>query len=468
MVTYQDLLKVGENEKERIDFVRKAITDHMQSNLYRQAARAYKYYDGENETLMNYQKTLVKITGEVIPDIYAANHKAPSNFIELFVTQQNQYLLGNGISWNNGDETKKRLGEDFDSVVQDAGENALLGTVSFGFWNLDHVELFNVMEFAPLWDEENGSLRSGIRWWQIDSNKPLRATLYEEDGYTEYIWDRDKDGKENGAVLKEKRAYIINVRSSEIDGIEILDGENYPTFPIVPCWANKRHKNPLARYLAGVDAYDFIKNGYTNDFDEAQLYWIIKGAGGMDDPDLAQFLQRLKTVKAAAPMDGQEIEAVTVDIPYEAREKLLDRIAEDLYKDAMALDFTSVINGADTATQIKAAYDSLDKKCDKYEWCITKFVKAILALAKVDDDPTYTRSRVVNVQEEIQTILQAAPHLSQDYVTRKILTLLGDGDQADDIINQMAADELERGALLAENGEQTEVSSANNDEEVGE
>ena len=462
MVTYQDLLKVGENEKDRIDFVRKAITDHMQSNLYRQAARAYKYYDGENETLMKYQKTIVKITGEVIPDRYAANHKSPSNFIELFVTQQNQYLLGNGITWSN-EYTKNKLGNDFDEIVQDVGENCLIGAVSFGFWNLNHVEMFTVMEFAPLWDEENGSLRSGIRWWQIDSDKPFRATLYEEDGYTEYIWNKNKDGQEDGAILREKQKYIINVRSSEVDGVEILDGENYPSFPIVPCWANKRHKNPLARYLAGVDAYDFIKNGYTNDFDEAQLYWIIKGAGGMDDPDLAQFLQRLKTVKAAAPSDGQEIEAVTVDIPYEAREKLLDRIAEDLYKDAMALDFTSVINGADTATQIKAAYDSLDKKCDKYEWCITKFVKSILDLAKVDDDPTYTRSKVVNVQEEIQTILQAAPYLSQDYVTRKILTLLGDGDQADEIINQMVADELDRGSVLAEQEKEKEEEETDED-----
>lgn len=456
MITYQDLLKAGKSEKDRVDFVRKAINDHMQSPLYRQAARAYKYYDGENETLMNYEKTIVKITGEVILDKYAANHKAPSNFVELFVTQQNQYLLGNGISWGNGDATRDRLGKDFDAVVQDAGENCLIGAVSFGFWNLDHLELFNVMEFAPLWDEENGSLRAGVRWWQIDPRKPLRATLYEEDGYTEYIWDKNKDGRESGTILREKRKYIINVRSSEIDGIEILDGENYPSFPIVPCWANKRHKNPLARYLAGVDAYDFIKNGYTNDFDEAQLYWIIKGAGGMDDPDLAQFLQRLKTVKAAAPAEGQEIEAVTVDIPYEAREKLLDRISEDLYKDAMALDFTSVINGADTATQIKAAYDALDKKCDKYEWCITEFVKEIMALANVEDDPTYTRSRVVNVQEEIQTIIQAAPHLSQDYVTRKILTILGDADQAEGVINQMAADELERGAVLEEEEETDE------------
>lgn len=466
MVTYQDLLNVGESEKDRIDFVRKAINDHMQSPLYRQASRVYKYYDGENETLMNYEKTIVKITGEVIPDKYAANHKAPSNFVELFVTQQNQYLLGNGISWGKGDKTRDRLGKDFDTVVQDAGENCLIGAVSFGFWNLDHLELFNVMEFAPLWDEENGSLRAGVRWWQIDPRKPLRATLYEEDGYTEYIWDKNKDGRESGTVLKEKRKYIINVRSSEIDGIEILDGENYPSFPIVPCWANKRHKNPLARYLAGVDAYDFIKNGYTNDFDEAQLYWIIKGAGGMDDPDLAQFLQRLKTVKAAAPADGQEIEAVTVDIPYEAREKLLDRISEDLYKDAMALDFTSVINGADTATQINAAYDSLDKKCDRYEWCITKFVKEIMALANVEDDPTYTRSRVVNVQEEIQTIIQAAPHLSQDYVTRKILAILGDADQAEDVLRQMAADELDRGGI--NNGNKNEPPDGEGNEGDGE
>ena len=79
----------------------------------------------------------------------------------------------------------------------------------------------------------------------------------------------------------------------------------------------------------------------------------------------------------------------------------------------------------------------------------------------MDDEPTYTRSRVVNVQEEIQIIIQAAPYLSEDYVTRKILTLLGDADQADDIINKMAADEIDK--LSESEEEETEYDNEEED-----
>ena len=144
-----------------------------------------------------------------------------------------------------------------------------------------------------------------------------------------------------------------------------MEGENYPSFPIVPFWGNPQHQSELVGLQEGIDAYDMIKNGFENDLDNAQMYWIIKGAGGMDDADLAQFLQRLKTVKAAAPMDGQEVEAVTIQIPYEAREKLLDRITRDLYDDYMALDVKEIASGAATATEILASYEPMNVKADQ-------------------------------------------------------------------------------------------------------
>lgn len=193
-----------------------------------------------------------------------------------------------------------------------------------------------------------------------------------------------------------------------------------------------------------------IKNGFENDLDNAQLYWIIKGAGGMDDADLAQFLQRLKTVNAAAPTDGQDIEAVTVQIPYEAREKLLDRIKSDLYDDYMALDIKEIASGAATATQIRAAYEPMNAKADQFEYCVIDFVQGILALAGIEDAPTFTRSMLVNTSEEVTTVLQAASYLPSDYITQKILTILGDGDQADDLLKQMAADELSRASEIDE------------------
>ena len=446
MITFQNLLEVGESDSAKIEFVRKVISDFQGSDIFRTAVTAYKYDARQNVTILNYQKTITTITGQVVPDRFSANHKVVSNFFNRFVIQQNQFLLGNGVTWNEP-STDERLGVDFDTQLQKAGKDALIGGVSFGFWNLDHLEVFRVTEFAPLWDEENGSLRAGVRWWQVDPQKPLRATLYEEDGYTEYIWD-DKD--KNGRILRDKRSYITNTLTSGIDGTQIMDGENYPSFPIVPFWGNPQHQSELVGLQEGIDAYDMIKNGFENDLDNAQLYWIVKGAGGMDDADLAQFLQRLKTVNAAAPMDGQDIEAVTVQIPYEAREKLLDRIKSDLYDDYMALDIKEIAAGAATATQIRAAYEPMNAKADQFEYCVIDFVQGILALAGIEDAPTFTRSMLVNTSEEVTTVLQAASYLPSDYITQKILTILGDGDQADDLLKQMAADELSRASEIDE------------------
>ncbi|MBQ4505265.1 MAG: phage portal protein [Firmicutes bacterium] len=124
---------------------------------------------------MKYQKLLYKITGEAVPDIYSANHKIVSNFFNFFITQENQYLLGNGATME--EKNKKKLGADFDIRLQEAGENALIHGVTFCFWDLNRLRVFEVLEFVPIYDEETGALRAGIRFWKIDENKPLRATL---------------------------------------------------------------------------------------------------------------------------------------------------------------------------------------------------------------------------------------------------------------------------------------------------
>lgn len=193
-----------------------------------------------------------------------------------------------------------------------------------------------------------------------------------------------------------------------------------------------------------IDAYDLIQNGFENDLDNAQIYWLIKGAGGMDDPDLARFLDRLHMVGAAAPADGQDVVPVPVNIPYEARERLLDRIERQLYKDAMIMNPDDIAAGAATATQIRAAYERQNVKTDQFEYCVIEFIKGILKIAGVEGDPTFTRSMIVNTQEEVTTIIAAASYLDSEYVTTKILTLLGDGDQAEEMVKKMKADEATR------------------------
>ena len=200
-----------------------------------------------------------------------------------------------------------------------------------------------------------------------------------------------------------------------------------------------------------IDAYDMISSGFVNDLDGAQIYWIIKGAGGMDDPDLAEFLHRLRTVGAAAPADGQDVSPVELNIPYEAREKLLDRLKNQLYEDAMLMNPEDVRGGAVTATQIRAAYERQNVRADELEYCVIEFLQGILSLAGIEDEhPTFTRSTIVNQSEEIQSLVQAAPYLGQEYVTKRILTILGDGDKANEVLQQVDAESAERLGSLVE------------------
>ena len=445
MKTFNDLLALGQNEEARKDFIISAISGHKATDEYKIAKDAEMYMKTLNPTIMEYKKLLYTITGEAVPDNFSANHKCASSFFKRFVTQENQYLLGNGASFGE-DSTKERLGgEDFDVQLQKIGRAALVGGIAFGFANLDHIEIFKITEFVPLWDEEDGSLKAGIRFWQVADNKPLRATLYELDGYTEYIKRKDEDMQ----ILKEKRAYQQIVRTSEVDGTEILDGQNYPTFPIIPLWGNPEHQSELVTIRSQIDAYDLIKSGFANDLDDASMiYWTITNAGGMDDVDLAQFLERMKVVKAAVVGDdasgNAKAEAHTLDVPYQSREAYLTRLEADMYKDAMALDTTQIAAGQVTATQIEAAYEPLNEKADMFEYCVLEFVHGILDVLGIDDTVTFVRSRMANKAEEINALLAGAEYLSQEYITEKLLTILGDIDRVEEVLAQIADDSMSR------------------------
>ena len=446
MKTYEDLLEASD----KMAFVREAINAYKADAMYMDAFTGYEYFRRRNTTISRYQKLLYKMSGEAVPDNYSANYKFSNAFFPIFVRQENSYLLGNGVTFNE-DKTKDKLGGDeFDGVLLRAGEASLWGGVSYGFWNLDHLEVFKATEFAPLFGEEDGGIHAGIRFWQIADNKPLRATLYEEDGYTEYIW---REGE--GSILKPKQTYKQIVRQSIVDGTEILNGENYPSFPIVPLWANSMHQTELIGLQSKIDGYDLIQSGLANDLDDAsQIYWTLQNAGGMDDIDLAAFLQHMKTVKAAIVDDeGAKAEAHTIDVPYQARQAGLQDLRDSLYRDAMALDTDKITAGSVTATAINAAYDNLNLKCDDYEACVTAFIKEILALIGIDDSPTYKRSKLMNQSEETQVILSAAQFLDDETVLKHLPFI--SPDEIESILGQREKEEMERfeSAKEEDNGE---------------
>lgn len=429
MLTYQDFAEAGGADRE--GFVLEAIERHRSSRAYRTARMADAYDRQENVTINAYVQKVFDITGSRLVDFTASNNKIASNFFHRLNTQRTMYSLGQGVSFIDADEagdedtTKGRLGRHFDHDLRTLAYYALIHGVCFGFWNLDRMFVFPLTEFVPLWDESDGTLRAGIRFWRIDGSRPMQAVLYEADGYTRYRGRRDADGAtgERLEAVEGKRPYIERTSYTPADGIEqVIGGENYPALPVVPMWGSRLHQSTLVGMRQAIDSYDLIRSGFANDLtDCAQIYWLVSNAGGMGDKDLQKFLDRLKInhVALVDSDDGGDARAYTQEVPYAAREKYLQMIRDGIYEDFGALDVHTVAAGA-TNDHIDAAYQPMDEEASDFEYQLSEFVQQLLALMGIDDAPVFKRTRISNQREQVDMVMSEAQYLDHETILRKL------------------------------------------------
>lgn len=453
MLTYQDMIQ----DTDIKGFIRKAIAEHQGSDMFRTAKIADEYDHKRNVTILNYVQTIFTLTGSPVEDFTASNNKICSNFFHRLNTQRCTYSLGNGVSFQKNNEevvedgvtkkidtTKERLGEKFDYALQKAAYYGLIHGLSFGFWNVDRLHVFPLTEFVPIWDEEEGTLRAGIRYWQLAKNKPRMIVLYEEDGYTKY---REGGKHDDGmVVVQEKKAYREKVVYTAVDGEEVVGEENYGALPIVPLWGSKLHQSTLVGMREAIDSYDLIRSGFANDLtDCSQIYWILGNAGGMSDQELARFRDRLKINHiAVVDTDNSSATPYTQDIPYQARKEYLDSIRSGIYEDFGGLDVHTVSAGA-TNDHIDAAYQPMDEEADDFEYQIEEFVQQILSLMGIEDTPIFKRNRISNEKEQVEMVLMEATYLDEETILRKLPNITI--DEVQEILAKKDGEDMERAGM---------------------
>lgn len=452
MKTYQDLLAVGNEESERIRFILGCIDDFKTSDLYKAACDAEQYYLGHNPRIARAEKIVWDMLGNAHIDNVSANHKIFSQYVFNAVTEETQYLLGNGVTFDKS-ETKNRLGSDFDTKLQQIADDAQVYGVGWGYWyfdtddNKEKLDVIPFLQFIPLKDEETSTVMAGIRFWQIDEEKPLLFTLYEIDGFTKYI----RRSGEKPEVKQEKRSYKQTVTKYSVNiPDEITASENFPAFPIIPLYyINQR--SVLYGNQGAVDAYDLMLSKMVNNIDEGNLvYWVLRNCNGMDEADDEAFIANLLKahVVHADSMsgDGADAEPHVVEAPVDGTETGIKRIKQLLDDNFMVADLDSIRAGNITATQIRAAYQKLDAKTAKFEYNVIDFIQRLFIVAGIDKDETFTfkYDKAVNRTEEITMIMQAAAYLDDDTVTRMLLEAMGKTDIIDEVIGRKEEEGLSR------------------------
>ena len=443
MYTFQDFqrdTKAGNLSK----VIGYAISMHKASEAYRVALDADEYDKQRNTTISKFSKIYTDNIGEKKIDTNSANNRLCSNFFKSLNMQRNSYSLGNGIQFEDA-EIKSKLGEEFDTELQEAGYFALIHGMSFMFWNVDHVHVFKLTEFVPLLDENTGSLRAGIRFWQIDDNKPVNAVLYEEDGYTKFI-SKDGFGTGNYEVTKQKSAYRINYKKAEADTEpEIINEENYSNLPIFPLLGNIYKESTIVFLKAHIDAYDLIKNGFIDTVQDcSEIYWLINNAGGMDDRDISNLMKNIRDrhVATVTEVDEATITPYTQEIPFQARQATLQQIKNDMYEDFHVLDVHTVEAGS-TNDHIDAAYQPMDLEADEYEKQIIDTVMNLteLALGK-KYIPLFTRNKISNKKEQTDMVIECSSYLDNETILKHLPFL--SSDEISTILKNKEAEDYEQ------------------------
>lgn len=448
MKTYQDLQE-SITKGTLGGFLRSAVLEHQGSKAYKDAVDGMAYYNKHNITIEKFQKFLFTLSGNKTPDIWSSDYRLKTLMFRRLVLQEVGYICANGVSMDE----KEKLGTDFDNKLQTAAKLALAQGVAFGYWNLDHLEVFSFADtpgnpgFVPLLDEKTSELMAGIRYWFRETgNKTLfRATLYELDGVSEWA----AEGSDDATMITAKRAYILKELRNDLGVVDVCD-ENYTLLPIATLYGNDTHESELVGLRGSIDCYDFIKSGFANQIDDTSgVYWILKNTGAMDDKDLAQFVQRMKSVKATMVDggDGTAAEAHTLDVPVEARKTMLDILRRDLYEDAQMLDVSALSAAEKTATEISAAYQPQDNKCADFEYFLIDFIRQICAVAGIENpEPAFTWNKVINQAEITSMVLSAAEYLDDETTLRHLPWLLP--EEVPEILKRRDEADLKRmGAL---------------------
>jgi len=460
LITFQDY----ERADNKTEWLQQALVSYRNSEEFKKAVEQQEYMAGRNTAILDTVRVIYNMAGLPEPDFTASNMKIQDNTIHRLVTDRCSYSLGNGVSFSdrhreivNGkavfvDPVKEKLGDRFDRRLKKTAYWALANGEAYMYVHMGRKKpewqytLFKKTEFLPLYDEETGELRGGVRFWSIDWGKrPITATLYLEEGYIRYKTGVDEYSLSELKQDGDLNPYIETVQTSDAFGEEVVGSETLTRLPIFPLFSGENRTSVLDKLKALIDSTDLVLSGFVNDVkDIPQVYWLISGAMGMTEKDKRQLLDRL-ILQHMAVVDGENsnIQGFTQEIPYEARERCLQQLRSKMYENFGGFDVHTVEAGA-TNDHIEAAYWPMDEEADDFEYEIIDFVQAILEMMGETENttPIFKRNRVSNQKEQTDMVVVAAPYLDEQTILEKLPWI--SVDEVDDILDRLNGENFSR------------------------
>ena len=442
MLSHSDFLKCGNDDVKKMRFVEDVIAEFQNSEEYKWADKATKYYNIENPEIEAVEKIIYDMKGLAHKDLVSPNSKIRNGYFPSIIDGHVSHLLANGITFEN-QSNKDKLGKNFDDVTKEIYRESLICRCGYGFYDGENKKTIKMpyLNTRPIVDDYTGAMTECVYYTQIAPDKPKVFTLYEPDGFTQYV-------EENGKQMQVKQVKTpyryIEIKNKAEGSYFIAVDSAESKLPIIQL-RTKNNKSMLVGALDKLVTLDLMSSQLVNNVSQSELiYWVLKNYGGMDDIADANFIVNLIKSHVIHVGDDGSAEPHQIQVPFDANNAAFLRLKSELYICMHGVEHDVIRAGNPTATELETAYTEQRHFSANSESQVFDYVRGMMKLAGIDEDETISveYNETINTSEAITNLLASAPYLvgeTGEAVTRKLASLNGMADQTEEILKDRQA-----------------------------
>jgi len=413
---------------------------------------AKRYYENNNDIVQLTEEQIEqKIVAVDTNPLRHADNRVPHNYHQILVDQKSSYLFGqmvllksikpkvdkstekvsaiklplDGIQSDTLDQQKPTVQTSSKEDMFDEKLSTLSKKLQ-RYLNLLCIEASNA---GKGWLYPYINEKSEFKYAVINSEEliPIYGPTIEKEllyMIRFYLIGKDKmiEFHTNESITVWKNNKFVEDRSQFMLG-QLVRGQ-WGSLPFIEFANNPIKQDDLHKYKKLIDVYDKTISLYANDIEDLQeLIFVLVNYGGVDLDEFLSDMRKYKVVKADA---NGKLETLKVDIPVEARIKLLEIIDNAIWTNGQGVNPKLQNLGNLSGVALKQLYGLLELKASALESefragvdRLIEFYKLYLKLNDHEDytvieiDQIYTRSMISN-NTELVTMAQNSVGIISD------------------------------------------------------
>lgn len=406
---------------------------------------AEKYYKNEND-ILRLKNPVEEKSDDTNNPLRNADNRISHPWHQLLVDQKASYTMAVPPTFDVDDDgmnenIDKVLGDKFPKVAKELAVNASNSGIAWlHVWKDDtksgdmgsffRYAVVDSKQIIPVFSKSlDKKLEGVLRVYQDYDTNGDKIVVYEYWNETECETFYRKASESIDDGLQEYEIFnLYDISSNQQIGTTNVYVHEWEEIPFIPFRNNHIEQNDLAKIKKQIDVYDKVYSGFVNDVDDIQeIIFVLTNYSGTDKQEFLNDLKKYKMVKVEDDDDSKGgVETLAIDIPIEARAKLLEITREAIFVLGQGVDPQKNIGQNNSGVALKQMYSLLELKASgletEFRIGFAELVRFILRFYKKDPDitikQTWTRTQINNDLEQADIIAKLAASTSKENIAK--------------------------------------------------